>query len=696
MTSAALRYRSPNPRKSMIVLVLFVSMGCMASGLSPLADDQIAEADQQQVKSLATLSSHVAGLSGSVGSEGIVQRTWGLPRIVASRALGASRCDNTFCWDKQEKRITCCSSPTVVCMRRVGGDFAMCLPLPKDGICRHVGVGPGSWECPEHPPPSLPSPPSAPPQPPHIPRGPIYPPPPSCSRDYKPCLDSQAGRVGQLMCCASPNFVCMRRTGRQFAMCRPLSKSGSCVGDANWGCEGALPPPLPLLPQPPPPQPCTPPSFSPGVRYPNACCDATCQESDSLLREFKVCRKQCRAPPPLNMAMQVKVAELEAKTAGDFELARVIQEASTAAVEAQTAGNLELAMALRKGILAESVAAKVVSHVEAAAMEAEQRQDFKLAATIREGALAAANAEKAGDTLLAEAIRDDILAQSVTADGTARHEASGEATIGASWTREAHPASPSRGSSLGRGLRVAFIWLGMVVAVLMVFLSVFKALRKLRKHFVAVQQELKQNDNNNDASSTVSGSIFAGVFREIVQGSLESRGPPHLPRSKRKGRLVHVHDNNGRRLLPEPRMSMQVEEDAEEEEEIIVLEMEAEEGIEEGEEADDEDDEDDEEDEAAEDANTGDNFPSKAQQAVSAVSMDSEAERMALPLAADAPVAASPVATSSMAAPQKASPRPASSRAPERSPSEAQIAVPLGTRVQTAAQRWEQWGGTKN
>ena len=43
----------------------------------------------------------------------------------------------------------------------------------------------------------------------------------------------------------------MRRTGRSFALCKPLSTSGLCVGGATWECQGVSPAPTPSPSMPP-------------------------------------------------------------------------------------------------------------------------------------------------------------------------------------------------------------------------------------------------------------------------------------------------------------------------------------------------------------------------------------------------------------------------------------------------------------
>jgi len=52
----------------------------------------------------------------------------------------------------------------------------------------------------------------------------------NCGENYGNCFDTQ--------CCASGNFGCMKKVGRQFAQCRLLGSGGSCPHDEGWMCPG--------------------------------------------------------------------------------------------------------------------------------------------------------------------------------------------------------------------------------------------------------------------------------------------------------------------------------------------------------------------------------------------------------------------------------------------------------------------------
>ena len=161
----------------------------------------------------------------------------------------------------------CCEVPAHTCFRKSGRrgspyGYATCrISCPDDG----------EWDCEV-----LTNNPSPPLPPPTV--GPASPDPLSfCSKRYERCWESH--------CCQSPWDGCYRKTGRQFAMCKPLPPAGTaCENDENWECPGwdyPLPPspfhppdppaqppsrpPMPLLPapQPPPPSPpYSPPHFS--------------------------------------------------------------------------------------------------------------------------------------------------------------------------------------------------------------------------------------------------------------------------------------------------------------------------------------------------------------------------------------------------------------------------------------------------
>lgn len=115
-----------------------------------------------------------------------------------------------------------------------------------------------------------------------------YPPNPAkgCQRASPPPLPPRApwqGRCGKRYeacfqwpnCCLDEADGCFKRTGRQFAMCKP-KPIGVCTSDDKWECPGwsgpmkfppPNPPPKPPLPKPPPPSP-SPPSPPPAPLRP--------------------------------------------------------------------------------------------------------------------------------------------------------------------------------------------------------------------------------------------------------------------------------------------------------------------------------------------------------------------------------------------------------------------------------------------
>ena len=101
--------------------------------------------------------------------------------------------------------------------------------------------------------------PPSPPAPPIAPNG--------CKWTYEGCYEEQwpSGRPVP-HCCVLATDGCYLRTGRRYAMCKPLPPPGTdCVSDEMWTCpdEWALKPPtppappvLPTSPSPPPPPAC--------------------------------------------------------------------------------------------------------------------------------------------------------------------------------------------------------------------------------------------------------------------------------------------------------------------------------------------------------------------------------------------------------------------------------------------------------
>jgi len=138
------------------------------------------------------------------------------------------------CWENvgtMNARRGCCSASRGVaygeiepagrefgCFRRVGRQFAMCKPLPRDVAC----ASDDHWECPEAPPPSPVAAASD---------GGLTPPGLSnaadvaCAGNYEACVLGIRPVLDRSCCLAGHDgkpFGCFKRVGRQFAMCRPL------------------------------------------------------------------------------------------------------------------------------------------------------------------------------------------------------------------------------------------------------------------------------------------------------------------------------------------------------------------------------------------------------------------------------------------------------------------------------------------
>jgi len=160
------------------------------------------------------------------------------------------------CWENvgtMNARRGCCSASRGVaygeiepagrefgCFRRVGRQFAMCKPLPRDVAC----ASDDHWECPEAPPPSPVAAASD---------GGLTPPgltnaaDVACAGNYEACVLGIRPVLDRSCCLAGHDgkpFGCFKRVGRQFAMCRPLQLP--CTSDETWEC--------PMMPPSPPPE----------------------------------------------------------------------------------------------------------------------------------------------------------------------------------------------------------------------------------------------------------------------------------------------------------------------------------------------------------------------------------------------------------------------------------------------------------
>ena len=139
--------------------------------------------------------------------------------------------------------LKCCAVASQLCYKRTGRQFAMCKNPPAGKTACDVD----GWDCPEKwvPSPPPPLPPTAP-APPGIPY-PQFPPSPSpppttpliCANSFESCVQTQ--------CCEDSEFACMKRMGRQFAMCR-RKDDGVCLDDGDWECPSSW-----MSPPPPPP-----------------------------------------------------------------------------------------------------------------------------------------------------------------------------------------------------------------------------------------------------------------------------------------------------------------------------------------------------------------------------------------------------------------------------------------------------------
>ena len=169
------------------------------------------------------------------------------------------------------------------------------------------------------PPPMPPAPPKLPPFPPAPPFTPNF-----CGKTWDECFFTQ--------CCMHRSDGCYKRTGKGFAMCRPLVYNQNCVSDDEWTCPGEwiTPPPSPMPPPSPPKSPPPPPCAENFA----SCSDSQCCQDWGGFACFKRQGRKCAAVwdhTPTNLHASTAAAQRYSLTTGTarctlcYALAELIQ-----------------------------------------------------------------------------------------------------------------------------------------------------------------------------------------------------------------------------------------------------------------------------------------------------------------------------------------------------------------------------------